>query len=237
VATRRTSRRSTGAPVIAFSVFQVFWPLPSFLGLQEEDSFMMRKKSVIAIAAFVVVAFAFGAGILMQRQYQVATIRAAEEFGRNFAGLNDSVPPSPRWEEWHYPRAESKGSIQGSSARVNGKLVRPAGRYAIFVTADAFEDVARFYAEKAGFEQPDDVAKSHLAVSSHGTLQGESNHLLDDFSDVTDPQKLRPVRVKCLIRRCPSYDLTVVITRADDENYTHLGLFYDPHTESDEAAR
>jgi hypothetical protein len=197
----------------------------------------MRKRAVIAIAAFVVVALAFGAGLLVQRKYQIATIRTAEEFGRNLAGLNDPVPPAPRWEAWGYPSAESKGSIQGSSVRVNAKLVRPAGRYAIFVTADPFEAVARFYAEKAGFEQPDDVAKSHSAVSTRGTLQGESNHLLDDFHDPANPQEFRPVRVKCLIRRCPSYDLTVLITRANEEKYTHIAVSYDPHTEPEEAAR
>lgn len=197
----------------------------------------MRKRIVIAISAFVVVALAFGAGLLAQRQYQIATIRAAEDFGRNLAGLNDPVPQAPHWEAWRYPSAESKGSIQGSSVRVNTKLVRPAGHYTVFVTADPFEDVARFYAEKACFEQPDDVAKSHSAVSSHGSLQGESNHLLDDFHDAADPEKLRPVRVKYLIRRSPSYDLTVIITRADDEKYTHVALFYDPHTASEDATR
>jgi hypothetical protein len=197
----------------------------------------MRKRIVIAISAFVVVALAFGAGLLVQRHYQVASIRVAEEFGRNLAGLDDPVPHAPRWDAWRYPGAESKGSIQGSSVRVNTKLVRPAGNYTVFVTADPFEDVARFYAEKARFEQPDDVAKSQSAVSSRGTIQGESNHLLDDFHDAADPEKLRPVRVKCLVRRSPSYDLTVIITRANDEKHTHVALFYDPHTESEDATR
>lgn len=197
----------------------------------------MRSKLVVVIGIFVLVAIAFGAGILVQREYQVAMIRTAEEFARDLVGLNDPVPSPPRWEDWGYPGAQLRGNIQGSSVRVSGELVRPAGRYAIFVTADPFESVARFFAEKAGFEEPDNVAKSDSAVSTKGTVQGESNHLLDDFHDNTDPQSLRPARVKCLLRRCPSYDLTVIITRANEEKYTHIALFYDPRLELEESAQ
>ncbi len=195
----------------------------------------MRKRIVAAVCIIVVVALAFGAGVLVQRQYQLAPIRAAEAFARDFVGLDDAVPPAPRWEEWHYPNAESRGNIRGLSARVMEELVRPAGRYAVFVTTDEFEEVARFYAEKAQFDEPDSLATSRSAVFSQGTVQGESNYLLDDFADVTDPEQSRPVRAKCLARRCPSYDLTVFITRADDESDTHIMLLYDPKTETENA--
>ncbi|MSR79898.1 MAG: hypothetical protein EXS11_04145 [Gemmataceae bacterium] len=198
----------------------------------------MPKRIVATLAIIILVALAFGAGVLAQRQYQLAPIRAAEEFARSklvwdsFTGLDDPIPPAPRWEAWLYPDAKSKGSIQGSSTRLMGKLVRPAGSYAVFVTANKFEDVAHFYAEQSNFEDVDNVAKSKLAVSSHGNFKGESNHLLDDFVDATDPQKSRPVRVKCMLRRCSSYDLTVFISRAEGENHTHILLLYDPKTET-----
>lgn len=192
----------------------------------------MRRRILITVAMIAAGAVAFGAGVMVQRQYQLAPIRVAEAAVRGLTGLDDPVPPAPPWEEWRYPNAEFKASIQGSSLRVMGELVRPAGRYAVLVTTDEFEDVARFYAGKTHFEAPDAIAKSRSAVSSYGTVQGESNHLLDDFDDPSDPQKSRPIRAKCMIRRCPSYDLTVFITRADDEAHTHVVLLYDPKTET-----
>lgn len=192
----------------------------------------MRRRILISAATIAAAAVAFGAGVVVQRQYQLAPIRVAEAAVRDLTGLDDPVPPAPPWDEWHYPNAEVKASVQGSSLRVMGELVRPAGRYAVLVTTDEFEDVARFYAAKTHFEAPDAMAKSRSAVSSYGTLQGESNHLLDDFDDPNDPQKSRPVRAKCMIRRCPSYDLTVFITRADGEAQTHVVLLYDPKTET-----
>jgi len=191
----------------------------------------MNRWILIGVAV-VIVAVSFCAGLLVQRQYQLASINAAEEIFRDITGLDDPVPPAPLWEDWMYPDAESKGSVTGSELRIKGKLIRPAGRYAVFVTPDDFETVAGFYADKTGFENVDDAASSRSAVSSSGTLQGESNHLLDDFEDAVQPQKSRPVRVKCLIRRCPSYDMNVLINRADGENHTHILLLYDPKTET-----
>lgn len=191
----------------------------------------MRKQISVILATIVVAALAFGVGVLVQRQYQIAPIRVALDFARDITGVDDAVPPAPPWDEWHYPKAKRLGYKQGMSLRLGEKLVRPAGHYTVLVTADDFEDVARFYAEKSRFDDPDAVAKSRSAMSSQGTLQGESNFVLDD-SDIAGPGEPRPVRGKCLIRRCPSYDLTVFLTRADDEAYTHIVLLYDPKTET-----
>lgn len=192
----------------------------------------MRKRVLAIVAVIVVIALAFVAGILAQRERQLAQIRAAEKFARDLTGLDDPVPAAPHWDEWRYPNAESAGTIQGAALRIMGELVRPAGRYAVLVTNDDVETVARHYAEKMQFDKPDDMAASRLATFSQGTLQGESNHLLDDSSDSADHDRPRPVRVKCLIRRCPAYDLTVFITRADDEPRTHVLLTYDPKVET-----
>jgi hypothetical protein len=196
----------------------------------------MSKRFVISVALFVAIALAFGAGLLVQRQFQLVPLRIAEQFTRDLAGLDDPIPAAPQWEAWRYPNADTRGNIQGSSTRINEKLVRPSARYFLCTTSDALEDVARFYAEKAGFSDVDKVAKSTSGVSSQGTLKGDSNHVLDDFDDPKDPQAPRPVRSKCLIRRCPSYDLTVFVTRADSENHTHILILYDPKTEAAAAA-
>jgi hypothetical protein len=190
----------------------------------------MRKAVLVTVAGITIVAIAFGVGILVQREYQLVPLRAAEKFARDLTGLDNPVQAPPSWSDWHYPDAECKGSIEGASLQVMGELVRPPGRYAVFVTRVEFNDVARFYAEKTQFNNPDYVATSHSAVSSQGTLQGESNHLLDDARDAEQPGIKRPVRVKCLVRRCPSHDLTVLISRGDAEENTHIVVLYDPKT-------
>jgi hypothetical protein len=194
----------------------------------------MRNRVLIIVAAIAVAVLLFSAGILVQREFQLAQIRNIEIFARDLAGLDEPVPPAPRWENWQYPHAKSLSHIQGSATRVMEELVRPAGHYAVCVTTDAFEDVARFYAEKAHFDEPDEVAQSRLATSSHGTLT-ESNHWMDDDTAAADAQQSRPVRSKCMIRRCPAYDLSVFITRADGEAPTHIVVLYDPKTETGDA--
>ena len=52
--------------------------------------------------------------------------------------------------------------------------------------------------------------------------------LLDDNTTGDEPGKPRPLRVKCLLHRSPSYDLTVVLTRGETEDQTHILLAYDP---------
>lgn len=204
--------------------------------MQSGEPATIRKRILYGLGAVALAALAFGAGIFAHGEYQAAQIRGAEKFARELVGLDGSVPLAPAWDDWQYPGARPKATIQGASVRVSGKLERPAGRYAVFASKDAFEDVARFYAEKAHFEQPEQVARSQSATSSHGSLQGESNHLLDDHRDPADPEHARAARSKCLIRRCPSYDLTVFITRADEEPYTHIVLLYDPKTETEDSA-
>lgn len=194
---------------------------------------MTRNRVMVAVAGLVVVAVAFGAGVLVQREYQLAPVRLAEDLARDLAGTDEPVAPAPRWEKWHYPGARSKGSIKGSSLRVMGQLVKAAGRYAVFVTTDDFDTVARWYAEQAGFERAGDVAKSRTGVSSFGRFpEGQEGFLLDDSSDPTGPNAARSVLTKCLMRRSRSYDLTVVLTRGDGEEHTHILLLYDPRTES-----
>ena len=192
----------------------------------------MRKQILFTGIIVAAAALVFGAGILAQRQYQLARIHAGEEMARDLAGLNDPVPLAPPWREWQYPRARILGTRTGVSVRISEELVRPAGHYAVLVTPDGFEQVARFYAAIAHFENPDEVASSRAAMSSRESLHGESNHWLDDCSAAGDPSQLRPLLAKCLVRRCPSYDLTIFITRADGEPQTHITLLYDPKAET-----
>lgn len=188
----------------------------------------MRKRLLIAAGVTALFAGGIGIGILVQREMQLARIRAGENFARELAGLNDPIPAAPDREEWLYPRAKVKGQLESAAVRISGELVRPAGHYAVLVTGDDFETVARHYSDKLKFSDPEAIAKSQLAFSSEGNVQGESVHLLDDQRGEGDPQSARALRTKCLVRRCPSYDLTVLLTRAEGERETHIIVLYDP---------
>lgn len=190
----------------------------------------MSKWIVIGVAAVAVIG-AFVLGLVVQRQVQVLSLRAAGQVARDFAGLDDPVAPAPPWEAWGYPGASTRASRQTLAVRVEGRLVRPAGRYAVLVTRDDFEKVAEHYAVKAGFEDAPAVAASRSAAANSDSLQGESTVLLDDFVDARGSDAARPVRVKALLRRSPSYDLTVVLTRAAEESATHILVLYDPKME------
>jgi hypothetical protein len=192
----------------------------------------MGKRAILIVGLIVLAAGAFGAGVLVQRQIQNARIRAGVEFARDLAGVNDPVPSAPKWEDWLYPKAKVKGSAMSAAVRVSQDLVHPGGRYAVLVTKDDFVTVARFYAERLKFDDPAAIAKSELAFSSQGNVQGVSIHVLDDYRDVEETQKPRPVRTKCLVHRSPSYDLSVFINRAESESETHIVLLYNSKAET-----
>lgn len=191
----------------------------------------VRSKGGIVVVGAILVMLAFVAGVLLQRQFAIVRIRGAEQVAREISGIDDPVPPAPQWESWMYDGAKRQGQIEGTSTELMGELIRPKGHFGAFTTSDTFEQVAKFYAEQLRFENADTVAQSHQAVLSEGNAGAEANYLLDDTADVSEPGRSRPVRVKCLLRRTRSYDMTVFISRAENEDQTHILLVYDPRIE------
>ena len=186
------------------------------------------RLALILVPSLVV---GFVGGLYAQRKYTFARIHAAEDFAREMAGLYDAIPAPPPSDEWLYPGGKIRNRIEGMAVRISGELVRPAGTFLVFTTRDAFDDVARFYATKAGFEDPDAVATSRTAFTHSGSLQGVSTLLLDDGEVPDDPGRARSVRSKTLIRRSPSYNVTVVLTQAEGEDHVHGTLLFEPRVE------
>ena len=191
----------------------------------------MNRSLRLALILVPSLAVGFAAGLYAQRKYQIARIHAAEDFAREMAGLKDAIPAPPPDDEWLYPGAKVRNRIEGMAVRISGELVRPAGTFLVFTTRDTFDDVARFYATKAGFEDPEAVAASRKAFSHSGSLQGVATLLLDDAEVPDDSGRSRPVRSKTLIRRSPSYDVTVVLTQAEGEEQVHGTLLFEPRVE------
>lgn len=191
----------------------------------------MNRVLRLALVLVPTLAVGFAAGLYAQRRYQIAQIHAAADFAREMAGLKDAIPAPPPKDDWLYPRAKIRGRIEGMALRISGELVRPGGTFLVFTTQDRFDDVARFYAGKAGFEDPDAVATSRMAFSHSGSLQGVATLVLDDAEVPDAPGRPRPVRSKTLIRRSPSYDVTVVLTQAEGEEHVHGTLLLEPRVE------
>ncbi|MES2572411.1 MAG: hypothetical protein V4710_20470 [Verrucomicrobiota bacterium] len=195
----------------------------------------MRTQLLVTLS-IVIASLAFAAGVLVQSQHDLATIRTIEAFRRDLSRPNAPIypHPPPPWEAWHYPNAKVEGTIHGSSVRINGDSTHPAREYAVLITADEFDQVAHFYAEKTGFANLDEVAKSHSAISIEESEDG-SDYFLEEDNLGGGSQALRSVRTKCLARRFPPHGLTVFITRANDHSDTHIVLLYDPEDRPPEA--
>lgn len=188
----------------------------------------MLQKIGLTLVVLASVAAVFFAGMFAQRQYQLAQVRARVAFARDLVGLDDPVSSPPTWESWLAPQAKVQRSVVTSAVWIENELVRPAGQYAVLTTPLGFEEVVQFYAEAAHFDSPREVATSAGASQTQGTLQGEEISLLDDVLSPASPPVPRPVRCKCLIQRCPAFALTVFVSRADDEEHTHVVLLYVP---------
>ncbi len=186
-----------------------------------------RVRAAIVTAVLLI---AFGLGLFVQRQYRWLPMPATS----GTIQVDDDVDTPPGWDEWRFPGAVSRGGIQSSGVRLMGEMLRPAGYYAVDVTDADLEEVARFYAERLGFEDPGEVAASKEAFLSSGEpTRGDARFVLDDMTKVDQPAELRNCRTKCLMRRSRSYDVSVVLSTGES-SATHILLLYDPHVERTE---
>lgn len=192
------------------------------------------KRVRVLVMVILIAAVSFGAGLWVQRQFQLVPLRLADQFARDLAGLDKPVPPAPAFDTWRYPQSTEGGSLVGTSVRYNGVLVRPPIRMAASSSTDSFETIALYYAEKLGFTEAPDVAASHAGTQSEGSVDGEQSMLLDSgdwaMQTATDTPGGR-VRLKTLVRRSPAYDVLVMLSQADGSATTHLVLFYTPRVE------
>ena len=196
----------------------------------------MRKNVLFTITAIAILAVGFVAGMLIQRQFQLAPVQFAADIVRDLAGTDELIPAAPTWDDWKYPGADSKAKTGGVSLRLMDKLVLPAGQYGIWVTHDSYQDVVRFYAQKAHFKNPDSIAENGGVGNEFSAGTGDQPWLNAHLSNTRDRENsdAGALGVQCLIRRGRSYDITVFITRDASEDDTHIIVVYDPKTKSKE---
>jgi hypothetical protein len=194
----------------------------------------MHKNTLLFLASgSALVALGFGAGVLVQRQYQLAPVRIAEEFMRDIRGAGKGIPPAPAPVEWVYPGANSQSTTGGATLTVGEEVVVPPGTYQLWTTSDGFDEVVRFYADKAKFDETEGLANAGGAGNSFSVGDAPDEPSVNAHlsatrgGDGTGPAS-SPLRETCLIRRCPSYSITVFISRLASEDETHVILVYDP---------
>ena len=170
----------------------------------------MRRVNLYVVGGLLLgLGVGFLAGVLFVRhQYSVQ------------AGALDA-----EWETWHYPGAVSNGSNSAGARGLLNLSVAPA-RSTLLATPDSFEDVMRFYAGKAGLNWAT-AGTSGAQSARTGLLDGESLVYMTDSTRLGDGQP-RPVRLQTLGRRTVTYDVAVIVSRAEGEGHTHVVLLWFP---------
>jgi hypothetical protein len=124
--------------------------------------------------------------------------------------------PTPGFRALLYPFRVEGGSGQGGSGHGHAR----------FVTAHDLADVVAFYERATGEKlTPDEPGAGEASEGSAG-----SRFFCDDSAGpprTGSPQRpRRPLAVRFLSKHTATYDLALVITRAEGERYTHVVLDY-----------
>ena len=149
----------------------------------------------------------------------------------------------PDWSDWQYPGSDSRGKHTGPAFEFKNETTNVARGFAnctACVTTDDFESVVRFYQARIK-----EVAQSESVVETVGvgavgggmtfdfdSKRGSEGSSWFHFDDSREPYQERgyaerPLRKVALGIRAMSFFVTVVITRAKEENETHVLLFTD----------
>jgi hypothetical protein len=131
-------------------------------------------------------------------------------------------------QDWKYPGCSAHDSSQGGGGKIGSAIVSP--HYCLVMTTpDDYEAVLKFYADKTGI--PSLVAGT--GGGSRGSFDSKTGSLetwfvLNDSLSPEGPNRSRTVKAKMFGKSTPTYDLTILVSRANDEKHTHIVLAYYP---------
>jgi hypothetical protein len=136
---------------------------------------------------------------------------------------------APDWQEWKYAGSSEHDSLTGGGTQTSSGAV-PPHFCLVMTTEDDYEKVLRYYADKTG------VASLEAGGSGGGTrfnfgpngAYAEEWFVLNDSRSPNSANQDRPVKMKMFGRRTLTYDLTMLISRANDEKHTHIVLAFYP---------
>ena len=188
----------------------------------------MRSRVLIILGVLILVALAFGAGLLTQRYFQLVVISET---------VDTIVGPAeqpPELVAFAFPNSEFqfKGSAGGATS--NRGVVIHAPQIGMWTTSESFEDVIVHYARTMGFQRETNIENRQSLINAAsyldlGKADASSKALIRDNSkpESAYPPSLRSVRIECLVKRTRTYHVNVMLSRADDDELTHIVVVYD----------
>jgi hypothetical protein len=178
------------------------------------------NRRFFAIAGYLV-AIAVGVGI----GYLIGRNNSSE---RELAEIHPDSKPGeigPDWKEWKYPGCAEHDFTKVGGGQSAG-VKTPMHYDLVMTTKDDLEKVLGFYVEKTGIS----LLSSHTGEGAGG----KNDDVWFVTSDSRSPSEVdqtatkdRPVRTKMFGKRTATYDLTMFVSRANDEKHTHIILSYD----------
>ena len=178
-----------------------------------------------------------------------STMAVSWWFGQRI--LTPTAADAPEIEEWSYPGAEKRfdstgGPMAERKQRGPDFKKRDGVHKAIWITADAYNKVVSFYADKLqlGHFDPDKTSSQGGVDSSQKFSGGmfperfKSEEIYGFISDRMKPipgdaiarvaaRDPHPLRTHCFVRRTDAYLVTVTITKAEEGEHTYIVLVYD----------
>ena len=198
----------------------LMWPSGTSFSVNPRSLLMKRRLFIIAgylVAIAVGVAIGYFAGrnnLLAGRLSETSSDLKAGEAG-------------PDWKEWKYPGCAEHGSSLGGGGQAGMSKVPPL-YCLVMTTPDDYEKVLKYYADKMGNSVLAVGAGSGTKVDSSNPENCENWFVLNDALSPEGANRSRPVKAKVFGKRTPTYDLTMHVSRANDENHTHIMLAYYP---------
>ncbi len=190
----------------------------------------LRKFILVAISAFSVIGLAFCAGLVAQRHVELLAI------DRTVNHIVGDAEQPPLLEEFAFPNSKLHSKVSSGGATSDRGIEIHNPQVGLWSTPEPFENVVKYYVQRLQFKKVADPAErlakmkasGHLALgganaSSQVFVRDNSRPESGDF-----PKSLRSVRLECLVQRTRSYHLNIVVSRADDEDSSHIVIIYDP---------
>jgi hypothetical protein len=135
---------------------------------------------------------------------------------------------APDWKEWKYPECSEHESSTGGGTQTSSGGV-PPHFCLVMATPDDYERVLRYYGDKAGIPGLEQGSGAGTKVNTGGPqVHVEEWFVLNDSHPPNRATQSRPVKMKMFGRRTLTYDLTMLISRANDEKHTHIVLAFYP---------
>ena len=190
----------------------------------------MRKRLLAILGILVVAGMAFGAGLVSQRYYHLLAIAESVNV------IVGSAEQPPELETFAFPNSELRSKSSSSGVSNQQGIIIHNPQVGMWTTADSFEDVLVHYARTMGFEKETNIEKRQSMTNAVsfldiGGADASSKALIRDNSKPElggYPPPMRLVRVECLIKRTRTYHVNVILSRADDDELTHIIVLFDP---------